>query len=305
MIIDGGKEVLPIDPAQLNEMLEDGENLMVYGKSGSGKTKIIMNYAKRVGKKVKKIDLSTKLAEAIGGIPHVVNKEYYIELLNLELKELFDCDGEGWILFFDEINQACVEVFNTLYGICYPDGEDRAWAGHSLSKAQIVAAGNLMDGTDKNVYLNELPTPLHERFIVVELVPNKQATTKHLSEKYKDLPQAIQYINVMLDADISPRNMDWCLRILQQKKTPLYLQAKLSPALAAKIYNIQKKIENIDPAKLLTKCRKSYELFKQHGRMKWGDVILDKEEALLDKFREIGLTEEEIAGIVKGEELNG
>ena len=295
-----GKDVIQIKASEFRELLNDKVNLLVYGLSGLGKTSIVRNYAKDNDLKLKIINLATKLPEAIGGIPYVTDKEYYRELLSIELKEVFDDDGDGWVIFFDEINQGSPEVFNTLYGICYPMGEDREWAGHKLSKAQIVACGNLADGSDGTVYLNDLPTPLHNRFFVYELIPNKKDTTDYLKAKWKNIPQVAKYIKTMLDADISPRDIDLCLDILAYEKNGLLLQAKLGTALTTKIYDIQKGIKSLDPAELLKNARKVYEQFKEDGEVMFGAETVTTEAELRTKFEEF-LSEEEIAGIFKGE----
>lgn len=296
-----GKDVVKIKASEFKELLKDKVNLLVYGQSGLGKTSIVKNYATENDLKLKIINLATKLPEAIGGIPYVTEKDYYKELLSIELKEVFDDDGEGWVIFFDEINQGSPEVFNTLYGICYPMGEDRVWAGHSLSKAQIVACGNLADGTDGTVYLNDLPTPLHNRFFVYELTPNKKDTTDYLKAKWKNIPQVAKYIKTMLDANISPRDIDLCLDILAYEKNGLLLQAKLGSALTAKIFDIQKGIKNLDPAELIKNARKVYEQFKEDGEVMFGAETITTEAELRSKFEEF-LSDEEIAGVMKGDE---
>lgn len=297
-----GKDVIQVKISEMKELLKEGVNLLFYGKSGLGKTKAVKDYAKENDLKLKIINLATKLPEAIGGIPYVTEKDYYKELLSIELKEVFDDDGEGWVIFFDEINQGSPEVFNTLYGICYPMGEDRNWCGHSLTKAQIVACGNLADGTDGTVYLNDLPTPLHNRFFVYELIPSKKDTTEYLKKKWKNIPQVGKYIKVMLDNEISPRDIDLCLDILAYEKNGLLLQAKLGSALTAKILDIQKGVKNLDPAERLKNCREIYRIFKEEGEVLWAGETVSTEEELISKFDEIGLSEEEIAGIVKGDE---
>lgn len=297
-----GKDVVKIKASEFKELLKDKVNLLVYGQSGLGKTSIVKTYAEENGLKLKIINLATKLPEAIGGIPYVTEKDYYKELLSIELKEVFDDDGEGWVIFFDEINQGSPEVFNTLYGICYPMGEDRVWAGHSLSKAQIVACGNLADGTDGTVYLNDLPTPLHNRFFVYELTPSKKDTTEYLKKKWKNIPQVAKYIKTMLDSDISPRDIDLCLDILAYEKNGLLLQAKLGSALTAKIFDLQKGIKNLDPAELIKNARKVYEQFKEDGEVLWAGETVTTETELRSKFEDLGLSEEEIAGVMKGDE---
>lgn len=303
-MIISGKEVARLKPSELMDILEDEENILIYGKSGYGKTTIVKNFAEKMGKKIKVINLATKLPEAIGGIPYATEKGYYIELLSEELREVFEDDGEGWIIFFDEINQASPEVFNTLYGICYPFGEDRVWAGRSLSKAQIVAAGNFADGRDGVTYLNELPTPLHNRFFVYELEPSKTDSLNYLAEKWKNIKQVKKYIDAMLSEDVNPRDIEKCLEVLAYKKHKgKLLEAKLGAALTAKIFELQKKYEPKDPAKTIEGCRRVYQQFQEFGRINWDkDTLITDEDALLTKFRDdIGLTDEEIAGIVKGE----
>lgn len=304
ILLDGKEiELTKIKQSEFYTVLKSKKNILLFGKSGWGKSQIVKKYCEDHGLKLKIISLASKLPEAIGGIPHATDKGYYEELLSEELKEVFEDEGEGWVIFFDEINQAVQEVLNTLYGICYPMGEDRVWAGHSLSKAQIVACANLSDGTDGVTYLNDLPTPLVNRFFPFELECSKIDAKNYLKKKYKNIPQVVKYIDVMLDADKSPRTIDECLNILQYEPelSGLLLQSKLQSALTAKVLDIQKKVKTADPAKTLKLCRQSYEIFKEDGIVQWAGEEIETEEELLDKFSEI-LSEEEIASIVKGDE---
>lgn len=304
ILLDGKEiELTRIRQSEFYTILKSKRNILLFGKSGWGKSQIVKKYCEDNKLKLKIISLASKLPEAIGGIPHATDKGYYEELLSEELKEVFEDEGEGWVIFFDEINQAVQEVLNTLYGICYPMGEDRVWAGHSLSKAQIVACANLSDGTDGVTYLNDLPTPLVNRFFPFELECSKTDAKNYLKKKYRNIPQVVKYIDVMLDAEKSPRTVDECLNILQYEPelSGLLLQSKLQSALTAKVLDIQKKIKTADPAKTLKLCRQSYEIFKEDGIVQWAGEEIETEEALLDKFSEI-LSEEEIASIVKGEE---
>ena len=304
ILLDGKEiELTKIKQTEFYTVLKSKKNILLFGKSGWGKSQIVKKYCEDHGLKLKIISLASKLPEAIGGIPHATDKGYYEELLSEELKEVFEDEGEGWVIFFDEINQAVQEVLNTLYGICYPMGEDRVWAGHSLSKAQIVACANLSDGTDGVTYLNDLPTPLVNRFFPFELECSKTDAKNYLKKKYRNIPQVVKYIDVMLDAEKSPRTVDECLEIIQYEPelSGLLLQSKLQSALTAKVLDIQKKVKTADPAKTLKVCRQSYEIFKEDGIVQWAGEEIETEEELLDKFSEI-LSEEEIASIVKGEE---
>lgn len=226
---------------------------------------------------------------------------YYRRMLDIELKDFLECEGEGYVLFFDEINQGSPESLNTLYGITHPNPDMRRWCGHRLSKCQIVACGNLSDGTDGTVYLTDLPTPLLNRFFCFKLKPNKKDATDVLKKKYKNIPQVGKYIKVMLDNNIAPRDVDLALDILQYDHDGMFLEAKLGTALTAKIYDLQKGIKNLDPAELLKNARKVYEQFMEDGEVMFGAETITTEDELKSKFTEF-LSDEEIAGIFKGGE---
>lgn len=281
-------------------------NIFVYGKSGIGKTQTLIDYAKAHKKKLKGISLATMIPEFIGGVPYAKvssdkKTEYFTLLLMDELQEIFDDEGEDWIIFFDEMNQAPTEVMNALYSICHIKPEQRNWCGHSLAKVQIVGAGNLMDGSDGTVYLNEIPTPLARRFHNYELVSSAKDVTDYLKKKYKNIPQVGKYITVMLDNNIAPRDIDECLDIIQFDEDPLFLQDKLGTALTAKLLDMQKGIKNLDPAERLKNVKKLYKIFQEDGIVTWGPDTINTEEELIEKFKEI-LTDEELASVLKGGE---
>lgn len=295
-----------ITSSQFDKGLETGKNMLVLGPSGWGKTATVEGYADRVSKKLLYWDMAGKLPEATGGIPGaVLTKDgttgYYRLLLDEELKDFFECEGEGYVLFFDEINQGSPEALNTLYSITHPNPLMRRWAGHRLSKCQIVACGNLADGRDGTVYLTDIPTPLLNRFFVFELKPSKKDATEYLKKKWKNIPQVAKYIKTMLDEDISPRDVDLCLDILQYDYDAMFLETKLGPALTAKIYDLQKGIKSLDPAELLRNARKIYEQLQADGMVTFGVDTITTEEGLRAKLAE-SLSEEELASIFKGGE---
>ena len=294
-------EYVKITPTQFKKGLESKRNMLVLGQSGLGKTAIVYEYAIENGLKVIDYDLAGRLAEEVAGIP-AVTKDYYKRTLDEELSEFFAVKGEGYILFFDEINQGVPETLNTLYRITHPNPAMRKWAGHDISKCQVVACGNLSDGTDGTVYLTELPTPLLNRFFVFQLIGDSKETKAYLKDKYKNIPQVTKYISTMLDAHISPRDIDLALDILQYDYDAMFLESKLGAALTAKIYDIQKNIKSVDPAMLIKNAKSVYAEFKASGEVIWAGETVDTEDALIDKFKELGLSEEEIAGIIKGVE---
>lgn len=294
-------EYVKITPSQFKKGLESKKNMLVFGKSGIGKTATVYEYAEENGLKVIDYDLAGRLPEEVAGIP-AVEGAFYKRTLDEDLDEFFEAKGENFILLFDEVNQGSPDTLNTLYRITHPNPAMRKWAGHDISKCQIVACGNLADGTDGTVYLTDLPTPLTNRFFVFQLQANNKETTDYLKKKYKNIPQVAKYIKTMLDANISPRDIDLALDILQYDYDGMFLEAKLGTALTAKIYDIQKNVKSLDPAEMLKNCRTIYTQFKEDGEVVWGGESVREERALISKFEEIGLSAEEIAGIMKGVE---
>lgn len=299
-------DFVEITNSQFRDGLKTRRNMLVFGPSGYGKTATVEEYAKENKLKIAYVDMAGQLPESIAGIPAAVMTKdgttgHYRRMLDIELKDFLECEGEGYVLFFDEINQGSPESLNTLYGITHPNPDMRRWCGHRLSKCQIVACGNLSDGTDGTVYLTDLPTPLLNRFFCFKLKPNKKDATDYLKKKYKNIPQVGKYIKVMLDNNIAPRDVDLALDILQYDHDGMFLEAKLGTALTAKIYDLQKGIKNLDPAELLKNARKVYEQFMEDGEVMFGAETITTEDELKSKFTEF-LSDEEIAGIFKGGE---
>lgn len=301
-------EFIEITNSQFKAGLKTKRNMLVLGKSGYGKTATVEEYAEENGLKIAYCDMAGQLPESVAGIPCVYTKEkdglggvYYRRMLDIELKEFLECEGEGWLLFFDEINQGSPESLNTLYSITHPNPSMRRWAGHRIGKCQIVACGNLSDGSDGTVYLTDLPTPLLNRFFCFKLKPNKKDATDYLKNKYKNIPQVTKYIKVMLDNNIAPRDIDLALDVLQYDHDGMFLESKLGTALTAKIYDIQKGIKSLDPAELLKNAKTIYDQFVEYGEVLFGAETITTEAELKSKFSDF-LTEEEIAGIFKGGE---
>ena len=308
MIAGKMRQVETITPSQYKKLLKDAgnkKNIFLYGESGIGKSAITDEYGEENGLEVVPFSLATEMPEAMGGIPHAKQAEkaveYFTRLLDERLAPLFKTKGKGYVLFFDEMNQALPEVLNACYSICHPDPTKRHWCGHSLEYAQIVGAGNLSTGEDGTVYLNDIPTPLHNRFNIFEMKSNKKDTKDYLKKKWKNIPQVAKYIDVLLEENIPPRDIDGVLEVLAYEMDGLWMSSKIGSALTAKIYDIQKKVKTVDPAKALKACKETYEAFKENGRVLWAGDYIEDEDALLDEFSSI-LSEEEIKSIVKGDE---
>ena len=303
-------EYIEITNKQFYEGLKTKRNMLVLGKSGWGKTATVEQYARDHKLRVAYVDMAGQLPESIAGIPAVyevkddeLGGKYYKRMLDIELKEFLECEGEGWVLFFDEINQGNPDALNTLYGITHPDPTMRRWCGHRISKCQIVACGNLADGTDGTVYLTDLPTPLLNRFFVFKLKLSRKDATDYLKEKYKNIPQVAKYIKEMLDNDIAPRDVDLALDVLQFDHDGMFLEAKLGTALTAKILDLQKEIASLDPTQRLKNAKEVYEQFKKDGIITFGVESVTKKDELIDIFKKfLGLNDEEIAAVLKGDE---
>ena len=293
-------DYVQITPKQFEKGLESKRNMLVFGKSGIGKTATVYEYAEKHKLKVIDYDLAGRLPEEVAGIP-AVTKDFYKRTLDEDLQEFFEKKGEGFILLFDEVNQGSPDTLNTLYRITHPNPDMRKWAGHDISKCQIVACGNLSDGTDGTVYLTDLPTPLLNRFFVFQLITSNKETTDYLKKKYKNIPQVAKYIKTMLDANISPRDVDLALDILQYDYDAMFLESKLGVALTTKIYDIQKGIKNLDPAAMLKNAKAIYAQFKEDGEVLFGAETITTEAELKTKFEEF-LSDEEIKGVMKGDE---
>jgi MoxR-like ATPase len=323
-------------PAILKACIKLNQNAMFYGKSGIGKSQHIEQFAEENGYDLIKLNLALEVPETIGGIP--TKKEdfeeyiedmsdeqkdktrrkrarrliqYFTKLINEQLEPLFENPERFKILFLDEITQAMPEVFNCLYGVC--DTKKRNWAGKPLNNVIVVAASNLNDGSDGTVYLNDLPTPLQNRFNTFELIADDKDTSDYLSAKYQHIPQVNRYIKLLLENHIPPREienalMDIKYSLNEDEEGAIHLlESKLQSALTRKILEIKKDIASIDPMEMFKACRESYQMFKEYGKVSMGEkgdpdyVLITKEKDLIALFKDYGLSDEEIQSIKKGE----
>lgn len=320
MIAGRIREVTRIKASELlKDVLPSGDNIFIYGTSGQGKSQIIKQYAREHDMDLVVLNLALEVPETVGGIPKekivrgdldTAEREkvvqFFVKLISERIAPLLEDNGRKKLLFLDELNQALEEVFNCLYSVV--DDEDPNWAGYPLYDVQVVAAGNKTDGTDGTVYLHEPPTPLMNRFTIFELVPNKKDTKDYLIKKWKNIPQVGRYVDVMLEDNIPPRDIEHILKAIAFKKSPLMMKAKVGETLTIQLQDIEKKVKAKidDPVKTLRKCREGYRQFKEiekvGGVMSWGADDIEDEEELLDIFRGL-LTEEEVQSIVKDYEI--
>lgn len=303
------RKVCQVVQHELTDILKTSKNIMIFGPSGYGKTAKIRDYCNEIGKNLRIISLAMELPENIGGIPYVktdskAKTQYFTRLLDEQLTGVFENEGENVVIFFDEINQAPAEVLNALYGICHPNPKERNWAGHSLAKAQIVAAGNLDDGSDGTTYLTPLPTPLLNRFFVCELKPSREDTFKYLQATWKNIPEVKKYLEPMLDANIPPRDIEQILDLIAyHDANGKLMEMKLGSALTTELLDIKKHIVVLDPTEKLKRATRFFKLYRKNGNfVEWPTGTITSDEELKRTFiDEYGLTKEEVASIFKSE----
>ena len=142
--------------------------LMLHGKPGIGKSDMIKEIGKELGRPV--IDIRLALLESVDikGYPFLKeDPETGEKALSFAMNEEFPRDPESnAILFFDEINAAMPSTQLAMYQLIL----DRAIGLYELPKGvSMIAAGNRE--SDKGGIFS-MPKPLENRFTHVELLPD-------------------------------------------------------------------------------------------------------------------------------------
>lgn len=190
--------------------IENNIPLLLMGKSGTGKSEIIKSIAGELGLPIVDLRLSQLPPEDLNGLPAPTDDKKAFTYLLPDWYNKYQPDTP-FVLFLDEINQATPNTINALYAIVH----DRMIAGRYNPNMRVVAAGNLMDESD---YLNTLPQPLLNRFVVKEHKPTESAVIEYLTAKYKDNEKAQRVLKNITSLDwldsMNPRALERCIRIL-------------------------------------------------------------------------------------------
>lgn len=156
---------MTINSKQLNYILDNTpatQNIMLVGKHGIGKSRILEDYFSKKGAKVVTLFLGQMSDPGdLIGLPEKNEKTGKTDFM---LPYWFPVDGEPVVLFLDELNRARPEVLQTIMDLTL----NRKLAGKSLPNgSRIISAVN-----NGNEYqLTDLDPALVSRFNIYEFAP--------------------------------------------------------------------------------------------------------------------------------------
>lgn len=157
---------MKINSSQLNYILENtpaSQNIMLVGRHGIGKSRILEDFFAARGEKVVTLFLGQMSDPGdLIGLPHLDEKTGRTDFM---LPYWFPTDGKPVVLFLDELNRARPEVLQTVMDLTL----NRKLAGKSLPQgSRIISAVN--GGSEYQ--LTELDPALVSRFNIYEFAPS-------------------------------------------------------------------------------------------------------------------------------------
>ena len=157
---------MKINSSQLKFILENtpaAQNIMLVGRHGIGKSRILEDFFAARGEKVVTLFLGQMSDPGdLIGLPHLDEKTCRTEFM---LPYWFPTDGQPVVLFLDELNRARPEVLQTVMDLTL----NRKLAGKSLPEgSRIISAVN--GGSEYQ--LTDLDPALVSRFNIYEFAPS-------------------------------------------------------------------------------------------------------------------------------------
>jgi AAA domain (dynein-related subfamily) len=156
--------------AAIEFSLKIGQPVFIHGTMGIGKSAVVAQVAKKLGRQFIDIRLSSKDSTDICGIAFynpATNRMDYAPPVDLPME--IDSDA---VVFFDEMNGADASVLKSCYQVIH----GHKIGVHNLSKKiSFVAAGNLSSDAGS---VFRIPAPLANRFEHIEMVSDFQSWLK-------------------------------------------------------------------------------------------------------------------------------
>lgn len=182
------KEILRLTPPE--------QNIMIVGKHGIGKSKIIENYFTGIGKKV--VTFFCSQAADPGDIIGLPRYNDISGKTEFALPWWFPTDNQSVVLFLDELNRARPEILQVVMDLTL----NRKLAGKRLPEgSQIISAINEGD----EYQLTDLDPALVSRFNVYNFAPTMNDWIKWANNNSID-PRVISFISTntkFLDSNFS------------------------------------------------------------------------------------------------------
>jgi hypothetical protein len=160
----------------VKESVESRIPLMIWGRTGIGKSQVIKDYCKDNNYQLIDIRLSQLVSEDLGGIP-VYDKPELIR----KFSKFLPTSNEKGVLFLDEINQADTDVLNSAFQLIL----DKKLGGGEYVLPEswsIIAAGNTSEDGDVNTFNKAL----YNRFIHCELEFDKKSFIDYIRKENYD-----------------------------------------------------------------------------------------------------------------------
>jgi MoxR-like ATPase len=156
------KETLNKNKKRILMRLKAKKPFFIQGEAGWGKTSIITDLAKRMGRTVITVYLDKAEAVDLGGIPVATKSKRGADSQKHLMPEwatlMWDNPKTQFLLFFDEMNQATPDVMNALMPIV----KDQVICGKKCNNFVVGAAGNFERENEGGI--TELSIPLKSRF---------------------------------------------------------------------------------------------------------------------------------------------